>query len=326
MNKKILIFGIIILFLAGSYLIVNGNIFVSSGNQRDDYGFVYETEVDGPHECSSYEEYDKEKSVCYFECDNDEECKELEDSVNSELDSWLDESSSVSKNSEDEIENTQPVVSYRVSKNETLILKEGEDMKVYKDIWSDIAELSPNTISNKYIDSFEIFDSKNSDSIAFVDDVDENGKWRVAVNIAVYNDISLKEQKSTLIHELGHIISLNSQQIIPMKKCDWYEIDEGCATKTSYIGVFWGMFWKDQDNKNYSSKKFVTEYAASDPMEDWAETFAAFVLGNGNEALSTSIKDQKVALLYKYPELLNIRQSMRIELSRDIVRMRKLSK
>ena len=69
----------------------------------------------------------------------------------------------------------------------------------------------------------------------------------------------------------------------------------------------------------------MTDYATTNEVEDFAETFAFFVLGKvgqeGNE-----IKDQKIRSMYSFPALVQIRLDMRNALSADIVRAKKMLK
>jgi hypothetical protein len=287
--------------------------------------FVYETEAYSSEDCSSYEEYDAEAGVCYFECETEAECNEIDNKIESELSTWLDDTSGASKEPADLEQSTSDSVDaeYRVTKGEVIQLTSGSDSQTYQDIWYAIAALSPNTLSDTYIDTFTVYSDQNSDSVAYVTDEEGDGTWQVAINLPTYNEVELSEKKTTLVHELAHIISLNSSQVKPANSCKALLLDEGCAKEDSYINVFNEKFWKNIKNPKYSSEKFVTEYATTDVTEDFAESFSYFVLGKGKESLGASVRDQKVSLFYSYPELVTIRSSMRAELARDIVRERK---
>jgi hypothetical protein len=51
---------------------------------------IYETDVDGPSDCSSYETYDSLRKVCSFECKTELECKTTQQSIDDELAGWTD--------------------------------------------------------------------------------------------------------------------------------------------------------------------------------------------------------------------------------------------
>jgi hypothetical protein len=70
---------------------------------------------------------------------------------------------------------------------------------------------------------------------------------------------------------------------------------------------------------------FVTEYAATNPGEDIAESFALFVLDQRNAAPQT-VAEKKVAFFYAYPALTAFRNDMRQALVTGIVRARRASR
>jgi len=123
---------------------------------------------------------------------------------------------------------------------------------------------------------------------------------------------ALKDFDSVIAHELGHVISL--------------AVDDETYRADSPINAFYQQFWKGR-YPGYSPDltdsavaaglygdhpgDFVSQYAATDPSEDWAETFAAFVLGAKPTEGASSLKDRKLLSLYSSPELVADRDSMR---------------
>jgi len=61
--------------------------------------------------------------------------------------------------------------------------------------------------------------------------------------------------------------------------------------------------------KKYKDR-FVTDYAATNPGEDIAEVFATFVT-QADQPRGNSIADQKIKLLYDFPELTQLRDKIR---------------
>ena len=147
----------------------------------------------------------------------------------------------------------------------------------------------------------------------------------------------------TLLHEFGHLLTLNSSQVQPDEavlqnpndlqtfsreaaSCSRYFASVGCSLPNSYINLFFDQFWtkiyaqwsvvnaaKDQGNylyllsrfyRNYETQ-FVTAYASTSPEEDMAETWAAFVLNP--KPADDSIAHHKVLFFYGFPELVNLR-------------------
>ncbi len=147
----------------------------------------------------------------------------------------------------------------------------------------------------------------------------------------------------TLLHEFGHLLTLNSTQVKPDQtvlehpndlqiyqrqaaSCPRYFASGGCSLPNSYINQFYNLFWtriygqwsgvnaaKDQPDylsllarfyRNHSTQ-FITPYASTSPEEDMAETWAYFVL-NPKPADDT-VAHQKVLFYYAFPELVDLR-------------------
>jgi hypothetical protein len=273
--------------------------------------YVYETEVDGPQDCSQEEEYDIKRKVCFFECDDEAECVEIQKSIDDELATWSDELEQDTNPIQEKNIDTGDMsllAEYKVNTGEYIQIIKGKDDILYTNMWRDIADLSPDSISDKFIDTYQVFDE------------DQNGRWRVAINLAGYNNSTLKERKATIIHELAHIISLNTTQIDDaVSTCSTLSLDEGCAIQDSYINTFANMFWKNKSQK-FDKKKFVTEYASTNEVEDIAESFAFFVLEKEG-GLDT--RGQKIDFFNQFGELIQIRSDMRQVLGKDIIRARK---
>jgi nitrogen fixation-related uncharacterized protein len=326
MKIGLMVIIILAVIIAVGYFFFGSEKFQSTDNYDDNENIVYETEVDGPNDCGSYEKYDAERKVCSYECADEAQCKEIGDKIDNELAAWTDE---LKKDKEPVQEKTisedDPSLEadYNVSSGEHITLVKGKDSELNQNIWKQIAELSPDTLSDKYIEEYQVFDNASDDTLAFVDDEDQNGKWRVAVNLSGYKTSTAKENKATFIHELFHIISLNSAQVVPGEgSCNNFKLDEGCANTNSYINTFKNTFWKRVSKQDYEEGKFVTEYAATNEVEDLAESFAFFVLGKDNSELGNKESEQKMKFFYQYPELVSLRSAMRNVIGKDIVRAR----
>ncbi len=114
--------------------------------------------------------------------------------------------------------------------------------------------------------------------------------------------------------------------------CPEYFTGGGCSLPNSYITAFYDRFWLDindewakidalqyEDDLSayydglfnfYKSHQdqFVDDYSTMHPTEDIAESFTYFVFSprpGGN-----SIKEQKIAFFYEYPELVELRRSI----------------
>lgn len=125
-----------------------------------------------------------------------------------------------------------------------------------------------------------------------------------------------------LIHEYAHVLSLNVDQVPEASgSCETLELSEGCALPTSFIDDFQVEFWvaygedapgPDNDDADVAyafyethEEDFVSDYAATNVTEDFAESFAAFVLEA--EPDSDSPLAQKLDFFWNVPEFVEIR-------------------
>ena len=153
----------------------------------------------------------------------------------------------------------------------------------------------------------------------------------------------------TIIHEFAHILSLNSNQAesvdISSEKPNWiknwdfhngYRDADIIFKKDSYLNIFFQKFWgndffqdfiamNDLPDKQYAQEMnlfsikyyndFVSDYAMTNPDEDFAETFRIFVTTDKPDGTTKS--QRKALFLYDFPELIQIREHMRSVLYKD---------
>ena len=223
------------------------------------------------------------------------------------------------------------------------ILWSPDDYKVYQEdtaaherIWNYFTSILP-TEQRKWIGDFLLFTDGPKNILAYVRRSSDPEKWTLGADILdSARPIYLTE---TLIHEFGHLLTLNTDQLVitdtyiyngrqGLKGCPTFATPEGCSTSESYINLFYQRFWRKiydewfenvnqpsggQLNWAYTlafhrrySDQFVSPYAASHPQEDIAESFAHFILNPKPDG--SSIADQKVKFFYEFPELVELRQ------------------
>ena len=114
---------------------------------------------------------------------------------------------------------------------------------------------------------------------------------------------------------------------------NYYDDVSGCMNSNSYLNKFFQEFWVDiypsfkwfyefddydkfLDHNDLFYKKyktqFVTSYAQTNPSEDFAESFTAFVLKE--KPTKSTISDQKILFFYDFPELVEMRDFIRSNL------------
>ena len=162
-----------------------------------------------------------------------------------------------------------------------------------------------------------------------------------------------EELDKSLIHEFAHILSLNSSQMDPVAAEelgdeswmeDWdfddrYRSYDGISRKGSYLDSFFQEFWGAEQMRDWFDMEmnsgsdeeywkalttlsirhhtdFVSDYAMTNPEEDFAESFLYFVLEEKPEG--DLVSHRKVRFFYTYPELVRMRRDIRGVLSADL--------
>lgn len=207
-----------------------------------------------------------------------------------------------------------------------------DDVAKHRALWEFTKNIAPESYIRK-LSQFMIFAGENNGTAGYVFNTESDlSKWQMGLAIDfAYTGGRLNsdgEFAYTVIHEFGHIVTLDNTQVdgnIGNEACPNYFIHEGCTKLPSYINVMYQRHWSDiasehaaigddqqraQQFYNKYRDRFVTEYAATNPPEDIAEVFTRFVL-DANRPGGTMVSDQKVQLLYDYNELLQIRDHIR---------------
>lgn len=302
-----------------------------------------------PEDCTSVETYDALLGTCYYECTTDQDCADKAKKVEAELDAFFENSQTKIANgtggqrspTTPSSTNSSGLLTKEFTGTETdgKIYTIQNDQKLAPEpssahdrLWQLFARVAGKDAVARYVQSFEIFDDSGNDSAASVWQSQTANKWHVNVNAAYAND--KKDLVHTMIHEYGHILSLNNTQVVGAVNgsCPRLELSEGCTNQDSFIQTFHTKFWqrygddvpadegKDQNEVqefyDSNSSSFVSEYAATNFVEDWAETWATFVTKakpSGNQ-----VKDQKVQSMYDIPALVNERNRIRAQIANSL--------
>ena len=199
----------------------------------------------------------------------------------------------------------------------------------HQELWQLTKKIIPANYRTK-MSEFLIYNGDVSGSAGFVFETKPDlSKWQMGIAINFADDQS--ELVYTIIHEFGHILTLNNDQVdasIDNSSCKNYYTGEGCAKATSYIHKLqnnhWADIWEEFNKaketetemeafyKKYESR-FVTQYASTNPGEDIAEVFATFVTRNSG-VNGNSIAEQKIQLMYNHSELIDLRNYIRSNL------------
>lgn len=205
------------------------------------------------------------------------------------------------------------------------LLNYQQDYDKHFKMWEFVEKLIP-AKERLRIGEFMVFYGAE-DLAGYVEPIDENdlSSWRFGLAIELANKLDEVDLTDfftyVTIHEFAHVLTLNESQVdvtVDQSSCSNYFPGEGCARSDSYINELYNIGWSDiyqgeESNVDLYSQypdRFVSDYAATNPAEDIAEVFSIFVTKD-NEPTGNSIADQKLKLMYDYPELIELRNNMR---------------
>ena len=215
-----------------------------------------------------------------------------------------------------------------------------EDTASQEKIWQFVIDIIP-ADQRTLITRFVIFTDGVSNSLGAVEQTDDPHNWMLEMDIE--DAKNFPDLSTTLIHELGHLLTLNDSQVATdfevfnnpddqqiydreAAACSTYFMFEGCSHLDSYINTFYDHFWPniydewqvinaetDQDALDQELDRFyqeyadlfVSSYAATSPDEDIAESFMYFIFKP--KPSGASIAEEKYLFFYDYPEMVSLR-------------------
>ncbi len=314
---------------------------------------------DAPEDCLDGETYHAESTLCYRD-DGSAEPLFL-----SRMDGVLDYAEDESSE-EDLLDDEYILVKYEVNGNQISspeyenvqdsLKPLQEDTKTQQDIWQYYAVMIPQE-ARSFLTDYIVLTDGYGGGLAAVEQSREDPKaWMLNVDIADAGDI--EELTFTLIHEYGHLLTLNAEQVDineyifthpddedayfeAVDSCETYFTGEGCLQTSSYFYHFYNEFWRDvynewdelqyieDDDEYYEAMdafymkyedQFVTDYAVTNPGEDIAETWAFFV--TQPKPAGNTVAEKKVLFFYRFPELVKLRNEIIARSYSRMIRMK----
>jgi len=212
-----------------------------------------------------------------------------------------------------------------------------KDIQKHQEIWELTKKIIPLEYRSK-MSEFMIYFGDDSDVLGYVVNRSEDlSKWQMGIAVDYAYDGGKFNTKGelayTLIHEFGHIITLDKTQIdssIEQLFCSNYSPKEGCSKLDSNINKLYKNHWADiwdefqnirteQETQEFYTtyqKRFVTQYASTNPEEDIAEVFATFTT-RAEGVNGTSIAEQKIKIMYDDNEMVKLRNYIRGNISKS---------
>ncbi len=231
-------------------------------------------------------------------------------------------------------------------KNGIFIDNNDDETSIARYNWNVFYNMFPKRITQKYIKRLVLITDGEDEKTGALGALNEdNTEWQLVldpidVDFTSKDDSRISQSIYTLVHEFGHLLTLNNTQIKPRpeSKIDQdsnepYVTLEGVTNKRSYLNKFVNEFWDDglleewdfiQKTYCYTEQKscleklyglykdnyttFLTDYAAESPEEDIAESWTAFVLGEGKIKNPKTVADKKINFFYQFDELVYYRK------------------
>ncbi|MBP1991601.1 hypothetical protein [Paenibacillus eucommiae] len=264
--------------------------------------------------CYPDEEYISGEGICTapIACDNPSDCavwgEDMVRKLGAQYGSFVDlEAVEMNEDEEANAEKEEDIVAeYGINNNWLISDGTNRDQAFHEQLWKDFAWMIP-AQERQMLTAFSVF--SHVDTLAYVQQ-DENDLETWSLGINVEPTTSPNETVGTLIHEFGHLLMLNADQVNPYveeSECPTYYWEDGCGNEDSYIYAFQTDFWPDSEY-DYDEDMFVSEYAATNFVEDIAESWMCFVLSD--KPKGTKVADQKVLFFYQYDELVMLRAEL----------------
>jgi hypothetical protein len=192
-------------------------------------------------------------------------------------------------------------------------------------------DLVPDEYDRFFID-LVVYEEQASDFEGFVETVPpyRPDTWRLGINEMMFEfKENSRATNELFVHEFSHVVSY---QGIPGRTepanatCHEIFAELGCPPDNAYLTDFIEEFWSDRELDELMEAKegeliwtnqevrdnFVSEYASTDPAEDFAESFTVFVLAA--RPTGASVPEEKVSYFYQFDELVDLRSDIRAEL------------
>jgi hypothetical protein len=222
-------------------------------------------------------------------------------------------------------------------------LDERDDTELHRATWDYFTALIP-ADERWMLAAYVVITDGPANILGAVSQIRTADRW--ALEIDIDDARNVYDLTYTLLHEFGHLLTLNENQVPPSQHifnspddletyareelaCPQYFPGEGCSNPDSYIHSFYDRFWtgiydewleidliEDQNAyedqliefyKKYSDQ-FVADYASTSPAEDIAESWTYFVLESRPDG--SNIAEEKILFFYEYPELVQLRDEI----------------
>jgi len=204
--------------------------------------------------------------------------------------------------------------------------------RAYRDYLERLLTILPDQYDD-HVDELVVFADGDQNIGAYVETViPYTQDWRYAIrDTEIAEDPDSAASTELMIHEFAHIFSLDQvfRGQVSSAGCHPYFADTLCYGSDTYLGQFIATFWSTRMLDQLQAIKtgsrltpagfydryesqFVSEYASTDPAEDFAESFAWYVYGE--IAPRGSVADEKIAFFDQFAYIRALADAIREEI------------
>jgi len=193
------------------------------------------------------------------------------------------------------------------------------------EIWSAFVRIVTPRFAAEQMSALRIADTPQNASAAAVELASVRPqRWILTVNLAA--NLRRTDYLRTLLHEYAHLLMLDERQLTRTGDCPTTLLPEGClapdATLERFQTRFWDRYGQDAPAPDVRSASeawrlyhehtghFVSVYAATNVVEDAAETFVEFV-ARSRPSPGSGLWAQKIAFYWEQPAYVTIRTHIR---------------
>jgi len=203
---------------------------------------------------------------------------------------------------------------YQVNDGHLAGICHGEDDATVYDAWSNLTLFTTAEERAAIVGLGGFRNTSRRDVLAYVTALDgEQTRFMIAVNLEMV-ELDPWLVRRTMAHEFAHVLT-RSAPGVEGNSCGQF----GCISNTNYMGLWVDQFWSQAaldsiEGPGYSDTGgttarcaadagLPTEYAATNPYEDFSESFEFFLFSN---RVPPSVQP-RIQFLSSFPELVRMR-------------------
>lgn len=194
----------------------------------------------------------------------------------------------------------------------------GDDAALAADTWARVRELLPADLLDP-VTLFVLYDA-DGETLGFTSQDPALTGFVFALDADEDDPVEFDD---TILHEFVHVLTLDDDQFDVGEDDCAYPPGGGCYDEDAYLQAWVDRFWSDllddleeaddplqaaEDIYDLDEDRFIREYAATNPDEDLAETFASWARDVEPE---TPALEEKFAFFQDYDVFIEIRDRVR---------------